>query len=38
MSGFDLDNNGKVELPGDAFGFGWWPGELGCCQFVEYYT
>eukprot|EP00775_Hariotina_reticulata_P007917 gene7917-8113_t len=28
LSGFDLDNNGKVELPGDGFGFGWWPGAL----------
>lgn len=28
-SGQDLDRNGKVEGPGDAFGFGFFPGQYG---------
>ncbi len=28
-SGFDLDNNGKVDGPEDAFGFGRFPGQYG---------
>jgi len=28
-SGFDLDNNGSVGGPGDAFGFGFFPGQFG---------
>lgn len=28
-SGFDLDNDGRTDGPGDAFGFGHWPGQYG---------
>ncbi len=28
-SGFDLDNNGSVGGPNDAFGFGFFPGQFG---------
>jgi len=35
-SGFDLDNNGEVGGPGDAFGFGFFPGQFGMALFSKY--
>jgi hypothetical protein len=32
-SGFDLDNNGSVGGPNDAFGFGFFPGQFGMAVF-----
>ena len=32
-SGFDLDNNGSVGGPGDAFGFGFFPGQFGMAVY-----
>jgi hypothetical protein len=35
-SGFDLDNNGIVGGPNDAFGFGAYPGQFGMAVFSRY--
>jgi hypothetical protein len=35
-SGFDLDNNGTVGGPNDAFGFGFFPGQYGMAVFSRY--
>jgi Endonuclease/Exonuclease/phosphatase family len=35
-SGFDLDNNGAVGGPNDAFGFGEFPGQFGMAVFSRY--
>jgi hypothetical protein len=35
-SGFDLDNNGSVGGPNDAFGFGAFPGQFGMAVFSRY--
>lgn len=35
-SGVDLDNNGVVGGPGDAFGFGFFPGQFGMVVFSRY--
>jgi hypothetical protein len=35
-SGFDLDNNGSVGGPNDAFGFGEFPGQFGMAVFSRY--
>jgi hypothetical protein len=35
-SGFDLDNNGAVGGPNDAFGFGFFPGQFGMAVFSMY--
>src|SRR5215218_5572212 len=35
-SGFDLDNNGLVGGPNDAFGFGAYPGQFGMAVFSRY--
>jgi hypothetical protein len=35
-SGFDLDNNGSVGGPNDAFGFGFFPGQYGMAVFSKY--
>jgi hypothetical protein len=35
-SGFDLDNNGVVEGPNDAFGFGAYPGQFGMAVFSRH--
>jgi hypothetical protein len=35
-SGFDLDNNGSVGGPNDAFGFGFFPGQFGMGVFSRY--
>lgn len=35
-SGFDLDNNGSVGGPNDAFGFGFFPGQFGMAVFSKY--
>jgi hypothetical protein len=35
-SGFDLDNNGSVGGPNDAFGFGFFPGQYGMAVFSRY--
>jgi 3-phytase/alkaline phosphatase D len=32
-SGFDLDNSGTVGGPGDAFGFGFFPGQFGMAVY-----
>lgn len=32
-SGFDLDNNGSVGGPNDAFGFGFFPGQFGMAVY-----
>ena len=32
-SGFDLDNSGSVGGPGDAFGFGFFPGQFGMAVY-----
>jgi Endonuclease/Exonuclease/phosphatase family len=35
-SGFDLDNNGTVGGPNDAFGFGAYPGQFGMAVFSRF--
>jgi hypothetical protein len=35
-SGFDLDNNGAVGGPNDAFGFGAYPGQFGMAVFSRF--
>ncbi|MGL5929673.1 MAG: endonuclease/exonuclease/phosphatase family protein, partial [Dermatophilaceae bacterium] len=35
-SGLDLDNDGTVGGPGDAFGFGFFPGQFGMAVFSKY--
>jgi hypothetical protein len=35
-SGKDLDNSGSVGGPGDAFGFGFFPGQFGMAVFSRY--
>jgi hypothetical protein len=35
-SGFDLDNNGSVGGPNDAWGFGFFPGQFGMAVFSKY--
>jgi hypothetical protein len=35
-SGFDLNNNGAVGGPDDAFGFGFFPGQFGMAVFSRY--
>jgi hypothetical protein len=35
-SGFDLDNNGLVGGPNDAFGFGAYPGQFGMAVFSRF--
>ncbi|MDX2212814.1 MAG: phytase [Oculatellaceae cyanobacterium bins.114] len=35
-SGLDLDNNGSVGGPNDAFGFGFFPGQFGMVLFSKY--
>ncbi len=35
-SGFDLDNNGSVGGPNDAFGFGFFPGQFGMAVYSMY--
>lgn len=35
-SGFDLDNNGSVGGPNDAFGFGFFPGQFGMLVYSMY--
>jgi hypothetical protein len=35
-SGFDLDNNGAVGGPNDAFGFGFFPGQFGMAVYSRY--
>jgi Endonuclease/Exonuclease/phosphatase family len=35
-SGFDLDNNGTVGGPNDAFGFGAFPGQFGMAVYSRY--
>lgn len=35
-SGFDLNNNGAVGGPDDAFGFGFFPGQFGMAVFSMY--
>lgn len=35
-SGFDLDNNGSVGGPNDAFGFGFFPGQYGMAVYSMY--
>jgi len=35
-SGFDLDNNGMVGGPGDAYGFGFFPGQFGMAVYSRY--
>ncbi len=35
-SGFDLDNNGSVGGPNDAFGFGFFPGQFGMAVYSKY--
>lgn len=35
-SGFDLDNNGSVGGPNDAFGFGFFPGQFGMAVFSQH--
>ena len=35
-SGFDLDNNGSVGGPNDAFGFGFFPGQYGMAVLSMY--
>lgn len=35
-SGFDLDNNGSVGGPNDAFGFGFFPGQFGMTVYSRY--
>ncbi|MDQ3735334.1 MAG: endonuclease/exonuclease/phosphatase family protein [Actinomycetota bacterium] len=35
-SGFDLDNSGSVGGPGDAFGFGFFPGQFGMAVYSKF--
>jgi hypothetical protein len=35
-SGFDLDNNGSVGGPNDAFGFGFFPGQFGMAVYSQH--
>jgi hypothetical protein len=35
-SGFDLDNNGSVGGPNDAYGFGFFPGQFGMAVYSMY--
>jgi hypothetical protein len=35
-SGFNLDNNGSVVGPNDAFGFGFFPGQFGMVVYSRY--
>lgn len=35
-SGYDLDNNGSVGGPGDAYGFGFFPGQYGMAVYSMY--
>ena len=35
-SGFDLDNNGSVGGPNDAFGFGFFPGQFGMAVYSKH--
>lgn len=35
-SGFDLDNNGVIGGPNDAFGFGFFPGQFGMVVYSRY--
>lgn len=35
-SGFDLDNDGKMSGPGDAFGYGQFPGQYGMVILSKY--
>jgi len=35
-SGFDLDNNGGIGGPNDAFGFGFFPGQFGMAIYSMY--
>jgi len=35
-SGFDFDNSGSVGGPGDAFGFGFFPGQYGMAVYSMY--
>ena len=35
-SGFDLDNSGSVGGPGDAYGFGFFPGQFGMAVYSRY--
>ncbi|MGI8722795.1 MAG: endonuclease/exonuclease/phosphatase family protein, partial [Geodermatophilaceae bacterium] len=35
-SGLDLDNSGTVGGPGDAFGFGFFPGQFGLAVYSKY--
>jgi len=35
-SGFDLNNNGTVGGPDDAFGFGFFPGQFGMAVYSKY--
>jgi hypothetical protein len=36
QSGFDLDDDGTIGGPGDAFGFGFFPGQFGFVVFSKY--
>lgn len=35
-SGFDLDNSGTIGGPGDAYGFGFYPGQFGMAVYSRY--
>jgi len=35
-SGFDLDNNGRVGGPNDAYGFGFYPGQFGMAVYSQH--
>jgi hypothetical protein len=35
-SGFDLDNDGAIGGPNDAFGFGFFPGQFGMAVYSKY--
>lgn len=35
-SGLDLDNNGLIEGPNDAFGFGFFPGQFGMAVYSKF--
>jgi hypothetical protein len=35
-SGFDLDKSGSIGGPGDAFGFGFFPGQYGMAVYSQY--
>ena len=36
-SGFDLDNDGSVGGPNDAYGFGFFPGQFGMAVFSQFH-